>query len=147
MDAKAVEGSRMSISRLIVLTTPAFAVLLGAASPQVPQGRVYVLHSQSSGGCPSLDWHIVREANNVLAGMIAWDDMKAMARAAGIIDRNSQTFTMTAVEIGGQARTIKVDGTINNNGTVIANIKGPNVICNSVVVRAFLFPPSSDKRR
>src|SRR3954467_8679288 len=103
MDANAVKGCRMSVSRLVAITTPAFAVLLGAASPQVPQGRVYVLHSQPAGGCPSLAWHIVREANNVLAGMIAWDDMNTMARAAGIIDRKNQTFTMTAVEIGGQA--------------------------------------------
>jgi hypothetical protein len=129
----------MSVSRLIAIATPAYAILLSAASPEVPQGRIYVLHSQAAGGCPSLDWHIVVEPNDVVAGMIAWDDMKTMARATGTVDRKNHTLTMTAVEMGGQARTAKVDGTINDNATIIANIKGPNMTCNSVIIPAFVF--------
>jgi len=133
----------MPVGQLIAMGAAAFAVLVGAASPQVPEGRIYVLHSKATGACPSLDWHIVVEANDVLAGMIAWDDMKAMARATGTVNRQSNTFTMKAVEIGGQARTATVEGQIEENGTIIANIKGPNVTCDSVIVRAYVVAPDS----
>jgi len=133
----------MSIGRLIAMGVAAFAVSVGAASHQVPEGRMYVLHSKAVGACPSLDWHIVVEANDILAGMIAWDDMKTMARATGTVNRQSNTFTMKAVEMGGRARTATVEGRIEENGTIIANIRGPNVICDSVVVRAYVVAPNS----
>jgi hypothetical protein len=94
----------MSVGRLIAATSAAFGLWLGAAVAQVPQGRVYVLHSPAAGACPSLDWHIVVEPNDILAGLIAWDDMKTMARATGKVDRPNHTFTMTAVELGGQGQ-------------------------------------------
>ena len=77
----------MSVGRLIAAVSAALGLWLGAAVAQVPQGRIYVLHSPAAGACPSLDWHVVVEPNDILAGLIAWDDMKTMARATGKVDR------------------------------------------------------------
>jgi hypothetical protein len=135
-----VKISRHVHRRLIALGAAVSAVLLGAASPQMPEGRIYVLHSKAAGGCPSLDWHIVVEANDILAGMISWDNMQTMARATGKVNRRTNTFSMTAVEMGGQARTAKIAGKIEGNGMLVASIEGPNVSCYSVIVRAFPAP-------
>ena len=134
----------MTICRLIGASSAAFGVWFGVAFAQVPEGRIYVLHSPAAGACPSLDWHIVVEPNDILAGLIAWDDMKTMARATGKVDRPNHTFTMTAVEMGGQGRTATVDGTVKRDGTIIANINGPNVTCKSVTVRTYRVPPDGN---
>jgi hypothetical protein len=128
---------------LTAVGAAAFGVLTGAASPQSPETRIYVLHSRAAGTCPALDWHIVVEPNDVVAGMIAWNGMKRMARATGKINRRNNAFTMKAVEMGGAARTAIVDGQIGDDGTITANIKGPNVTCYSVIVR--VFDPSQTK--
>ena len=70
----------MSVGRLIAISSVTFGLGLGAGLSQVPEGRIYVLHSPAVGACPSLDWHIVVEPNDVLAGVIAWDDMRTIAR-------------------------------------------------------------------
>ena len=127
----------MLVGRLIAAAAMALVVLANAASSQVPEGRIYMLHSKAVGGCPSLDWHIVVEANDILAGLIAWNDMNTISRATGRVDRQNHTFSMTAVEMGAPARKATVDGQIGDNGTITANIKGPNVTCNSVIVRAY----------
>jgi hypothetical protein len=89
----------------LTLLVPALVVGLvarsNAAPPNVPEGRIYVLHSSAIGACPSLDWHIVVERNDVLAGMVAWDNMRTMARATGSVNRKDGTFRMTVVELGG----------------------------------------------
>jgi hypothetical protein len=98
---------------------------------QVPEGRIYALHSKAEGACPSLDWHIVVEPNGVLAGMIARDDMQTMARATGTINQENRTFSMIAKEIGGQTRTATINGQINGNRWITAKIKGPQGTCNA----------------
>ena len=103
----------------------------GMAWAQASVGSVYVFHSKAMGGCPSLDWHVVVGPNNTLAGMIAWDDMKAMAHATGTMGGGK--FTMTAKEVGGQGRTATVDGTVAA-GWLVANIKGPSVDCKDIKV-------------
>ena len=109
-----------------------------AVSPNLPEGRIYVLHSSATGSCPSLDWHIVVERNDVLAGMVAWDNMRTMARATGRVNRKAGTFQMTVVELGGRGRTAAVEGTIGVDGTATATIKGPAVSCESVTVRSYV---------
>jgi hypothetical protein len=71
---------------------------------QAPEGRLYVFHSKAMGGCPALDWHVTVGAGNALSGMIAWDDMKAMAKASGSLNMSNNTFSMTATEMGGEGR-------------------------------------------
>lgn len=115
----------------------AAALVAGATShqalAQAVQGNVYVFHSQPTGGCPTLDWHVVVGPNHSLSGMIAWDDMKAMARVTGTVDSDNK-FTMTAQEVGGQARSATVSGMVRKDGWLVANVKGPNVDCQGITV-------------
>jgi hypothetical protein len=112
--------------------------IASAQSGQVAQGinpgAVYTLHSRAQGSCPSLDWHLVVGPNNTLSGMVAWDDMKMMARATGTLDMSKRTFMLTAKEVGGEGRTAMVDGTVRMDGWFIANISGPGVACKEIKV-------------
>lgn len=112
----------------------------------MPEGSVYVLHSKATGGCPSLDWYIVVEANGTLAGMIAWDDMETMTKATGIVDRPHHTFTMIATEIGGRARTATVEGEAHDDGHLIASIKGPSITCTAVGIPINKAQPDAGRR-
>ena len=53
-----------AVSRLIAAAALALGVWPHAAVAQVPTGRIYVLHSQASHGCPPLDWHVVADAKD-----------------------------------------------------------------------------------
>ena|SRR5579863_3905713 len=112
-----------------------------AAAQGWPAGRVYAFHSGPQGGCPGLDWHIVATGSD-LNGMIAWDNMKAMARATGTLNLDAKTFQMTAKEVGGQERTATISGSVQPSGYLVANINGPNVSCKNVTVQWFVASPS-----
>src|ERR1700691_6208985 len=97
---------------MLTMGALAIAATCGAASAQsLPDGRIYVFHSKAAGGCPALDWHVVVGAGNSLSGMIAWNDMKSMAKATGSLGAD-KTFKMTAKEVGGAGRTATVDGQV-----------------------------------
>jgi hypothetical protein len=139
-------GTTMTRSKTIG-TMAVGALMLGslhsAATAQqvmLPEGRVYVFHSKPTGACPALDWHVVVGANNALSGMIAWDDMKAMASVSGSLTP-ARTFSMTAKEVGGQGRTATVSGQLRTDGWLIANVKGPKIECNNITVPWFTPPP------
>ncbi len=87
----------------------ASAQTTGAAAS--PIGRVYVAHSYASGGCPSMDWHVVLGADDTIAGTVGADDMKALFRVTGNYSPAKLTFRMYGNEIGG-TRTAVVNGTI-----------------------------------
>ena len=97
---------------------------LALAQQVAPEGRVYVFHSQKTGPCPELDWHVVVGANNALGGMVAWNGMKSMANVNGTISPN-RTFTMNGKEVG----------------YLIANVKGPSIECQGITVPWFTAPP------
>jgi len=124
----------MTVGKLMALSALIFGAFLSPVSAQMPEGSVYVLHSRAHGGCPSLDWYVVVEAGGTLAGMIAWDDMKTMTKAFGRVDRPHHTFSMIATEIQGQKRTATVEGKVESDGRIVANIKGPNVTCTAIAV-------------
>jgi hypothetical protein len=125
----------MNLTKLLAASALVIPCLSGVASAQgMPEGRVYSFHSKAQAGCPALDWHVVVEGNNALAGMISWNNMQSMARAAGTVNLQARTFQMTAKEVGGQGRTATVDGTVRQDGWLIANIKGPNVTCTGITV-------------
>lgn len=131
------------------LLASAFALIgiqapAGAESLRLPEDRMYVLHSKAVGGCPSLDWHITVEPSGVLSGLIAWDNLKSIARAAGTVDRQSRTFSMTATEIGGRARKAKIDGHIRGDGSMVATLRGERINCSAIVVPSYAGPPKSD---
>lgn len=123
----------MAIGKWIALATLVVVTPVGTAVAQMPKGSVYVLHSKPHGGRPSLDWYIVAETNNLLAGMIAWNDMKTMTKATGTVDRSRHTFTMAAAEIGGQGRIFKIEGKTEGR-RIVADIKGPGIACTAIAV-------------
>jgi hypothetical protein len=137
------DKKHVTVGKIVSVGLLAFAASTNVTTAQVPEGRIYALHSKAEGACPSLDWHIVVEPNGVLAGMIAWDDMKTMARATGRINQENRTFSMIAKEIGGQTRTATIDGQIEDNGWITAKIKGPQGTCNALVVPIFAVPPGT----
>jgi hypothetical protein len=67
--------------------------------------------------------------------------MKSMAHATGTVNMSARTFSMKAQEVGGQARTATVDGTVRGDGWLVANVKGPNVSCQGIAVPWFTPPP------
>ena len=134
----------MHIGRGLTIGALALTASFGVASAQgIPEGRVYTFHSSARASCPALDWHVVVGPNNTLDGMISWDSMKAMAHAAGTINPAARTFSMQAHEVGGQGRTATVDGTVRQDGYLVASIKGPNVACTGIQVPWFTPSPAA----
>jgi len=66
-----------------------------------------------------------------------------MAHATGTLNMAAKTFQMTAHEVGGQNRSATVDGSVRQDGYLVANIKGQNVNCTGVVVPWFVQPPAN----
>ena len=133
----------MKTMKLVAIGILAMTALSGIASGQqqqieLPPGRVYTFHSSPGSGCPGVDWHVVVQANNVLAGVVAWNDMQSLARVNGSLDRGTGAFEMTAQEVGGQGRTAKVSGKVDpGTGWLTADVEGPNVSCRSIQVPWF----------
>ena len=128
----------MHIARVLTVSVLALTASLGAASAQgFPEGRVYTFHSGAQGSCPALDWHVVIGPNNTLNGMIAWDDMKAIAHATGSLNPAARTFSMQVQELGGQGRSATVEGTVRQDGWMVANVNGQNVACTGIAVPWF----------
>jgi hypothetical protein len=109
----------------------------------LPPGRVYAFHSSPNGACPELEWHVVVGANDVLTGLIAWNNQQNIARATGSLNRQARTFQMSAQEVGGQGRTANISGTVGQDGWLLANIQGPTVNCQGIDVPWFVPPPSN----
>jgi hypothetical protein len=129
----------MHIARVLTVSALALTASLGVASAQVfPEGRVYMFHSKAQGSCPALDWHVVIGPNNTLNGIIAWDDMKAIAHATGSLDPTARTFSMQVHEVGGQGRSATVDGTVRQDGWLVGNVKGQDVACTGITVQWFV---------
>jgi hypothetical protein len=129
----------------ILLATMAAGALCGGAMlnrahAQVPPGTLYVFHSRPQGACPALDWHIVVGETGQLSGMISWNSMQSMAHATGSISAN-RSFTMTATEVGGAARTATITGQARTDGWLTADINGQGVACKGVTIPIFK-PPS-----
>ncbi len=99
----------------------AFAQAAGTSGPVV--GRVYVLHSNAAGECPSLDWHLVVGENNTLNGTVGANNMKTMFRVMGRYSADKTTFRLYGNEIGG-TRTAVVDGKIMPDNKLAATIDG-----------------------
>ena len=135
--------SAIKTMKLVAIGILAMTALSGIASGQqqqieLPPGRVYTFHSSPGSGCPGVDWHVVVQANNVLAGVVAWNDMQSLARVNGSLNRSTWAFEMTAQEVGGQGRTAKVIGKVDpGTGWLTADVEGPNVSCRSIQVPWF----------
>ena len=113
-------------------SSPSPAVM--AATQQLPPGRIYTFHSTPQSGCPGLDWHVVLVGDYTLDGIIAWNNMQSLAHANGSINPQTRTFQMTAQEVGGMGRTANINGTVRSDGYLFANITGPSVTCQGILV-------------
>jgi hypothetical protein len=114
---------------------------------RLPAGRLYVFHSGPGSGCPGVDWYIVAEAGDTLAGFIAWNNLQSLARATGSLNRRTGTFEMTAHEVGGQDRTVTVTGTVSpTSGWLTADVQGQDVSCRGIKVPWFTPPPAGPSR-
>jgi hypothetical protein len=142
--------------RFLAAAALALSTTLAFAQEAAPGDKVYVLHSEAQGTCPSLNWHVVATPAGVLSGMVAWDNMKMVASVAGTIDPlvpverfgkplggnpQARTFHMIATEVGGKDRIADITGTIEQNGWLSANIQGYGVACQNIKVPLFV-PPS-----
>ena len=139
--------------KLLAVTTLTLSVTPGLAQYVAPGDRVYVLHSEAQGSCPSLNWHMVASPDGVLTGIVAWDNRRVVAMLTGTImplvqverfgkplggDPHSRTFQGIATEVGGQNRVANISGTIEQNGWLNANIDGPGVVCRNLKVPLFV---------
>jgi hypothetical protein len=130
--------------KLIAASALAVAATCGVASAQiVPPGRIFAFHSGANGTCPSLDWHLVVGEDNALTGMLAWDDMKSMAKVTGKIGPD-RTFKLTATRVLGPSQGgATITGQVGTDGWLLADIHGPKVNCPGIKVPWFVPPPPS----
>jgi hypothetical protein len=98
------------IDAKIAVIALAAAASLSPALAQQGKPQLFAYHSEPvTGGCPGLDWHIMREPDGKLSGFVAWDRMQHMAHLAGSINKN-RNFVLDAKEEGGAGRTAVVHG-------------------------------------
>jgi len=142
-DASPVFGALAVAAAACTPKPPAPPPAATAAMQQLPPGRVYTFHSSAQSGCPGLDWHVVLTPDNMLDGMIAWNNWQSMAHATGSVNPQTRTFQMTAEEVGGRHRTADISGTVQTDGYLVANISGPNVNCQGIKVGWSVPPPPS----
>ena len=81
--------------------------------------------------------------DGTLDGVIAWNNMQSLAHASGSLNAQSKTFQMTALEVGGQHRTATINGTVMQNGYLVASVSAPNLNCHGITVPWFTPPPPS----
>ena len=105
------------------------------APPSGPVDRIYAFNSAAQAGCPGLAWYVTMHPDGVLSGTISWNNEQSVARVAGLANTLRGTFQMTATEVGGQGRSVNINGTVNSaDGWLIANIQGPNLSCQGIRV-------------
>lgn len=100
------------------------------ASAQAPEqawvksGTTYDNHSEAAGGCPALDWHIVRGPGGSLTGIVATDDMKTVFSVTGrIMEAN---IHLDGKEIAGPhpGTTGAVNGQLQSEGRIAMTVGG-----------------------
>jgi len=143
--------------RLLAVVVLALSTTLACAQENVPEGRVYALHSDAQGSCPSLNWHIVLSPDGVISGTLGSDNPKMVAMVAGALDpqvqvdryanpqarnRQDRTFSMIATELGTGYRVANITGIIDPNGWLSASVIGPGVACKNIRVPLFVSPSS-----
>ena len=158
--AKPRSNRRRLVSNLLIvmrlLAVLPLSTTLAVAQKTGPGDRVYDLHSEAQGSCPSLNWHMVASPDGVLTGMVAWDNQKVVAMVTGTImplvqieryggppsgNSQSRTFQGIATEVGGQKRIANISGTIERNGWLSANLEGSGVVCRKIKVPLFVPAP------
>ena len=132
-------GLNIKFLSLGIIAAPLFigsayhaALAQAAPTEMIPEGAVFVFHSAAVGACPSLDWHVVTGIKGNLGGIIAWDDMRSIARVRGHIGLD-RTFQMTASEMGGAQRRAVITGHVLPDGKMVADLKAPKIECHGII--------------
>jgi hypothetical protein len=95
-----------------------------ATALEPTRGEVLSFHSEGSGECPNLDWYLVVGANKQLTGLIAWDDMKNVARVSGSFAEDGK-FHLALQPVDGSASKGSVDGQLPEyTGWLTASVTG-----------------------
>ena len=124
---------------------PTYRAALAQAAPteMIPEGAVFVFHSAAVGACPSLDWHVITGIKGSLGGIIAWDNMRSIARVRGQIALD-RAFKMTAIEMGGAQRRAVIAGRVLPDGKMVADLKAPKIECHGIIATVWQpLPPAS----
>lgn len=119
------EYRQMSARRSIGVAAGVLIGIAGnAVALELTDDRVLSFHSQPSGGCPGLDWHLVAGTNNRLTGLIAWDDMKNVARVSGSANKDGK-FHLALQPLHGVSSEGSVEGQLPDyNGWLTASVTG-----------------------
>ena len=144
-----------------ILATLLLSSSIALAQKTAHGDRIYVLHSEAQGTCPTLDWHVVVSPAGVLSGTFALPDRKMVAMFAGSIlphvkaerfgrslDSNLQTqeFRMIASETSHNQRIANITGIIQPDGWMIAAVEGSGVVCKSIKVPLFVPAPEGERK-
>ena len=117
---------------ILVVRTAAIALAAAAAlNPALAQqdkGTLYAYHTGAAeGGCPPLDWHIIKAPDNKLSGFVVSERTEHMATLKGEANKNG-TFQLDLdpqmvpgatgkVTVNGSARGDYINLTIDGAGT------------------------------
>ena len=81
------------------------------------EGMVYSVHTEETGGCPALDWHVAVGPKDTLAGMVSQQNGRSIWKVSGTYTAD-HTFHLAANEACGQQRTGSVDGEFRPDGSL-----------------------------
>ena len=130
-----------------VLSAVAWNAAVAQPAPAyLKEGAVYSVHSIAQHGCPTLDWHIWVGPQDTLQGMISTEGVTPNAYAVkGAIGPN-RTFHLDGKQIGGAGATGSVDGTVRDDGTLVATMSklAPSSPCNDKTVYVKWFRRGND---
>jgi hypothetical protein len=122
----------MNIGVVLARLSVGCLATVAAVSPTIAQqskGRLYAFHSAPTGACPGMDWHVVLQPDQSLAGFIAWDGMKHIAKVSGKLE-TGRMFQMIAVEEGGAERHGTVKGQVEDS-FIVASLEGTKTGCDN----------------
>jgi len=134
---------------------------IALAQKTTPGDRVYVLHSEAQGTCPTLDWRVVVSPAGVLSGTFALPDREMVAAFSGSIlphvkaerfgpslgsNPQIQEFRMIASETSKRQRIANITGIIQPDGWMITAVEGPGVVCKSIKVPLFVPAPEGERK-
>ncbi len=131
----------MRPAAITLATILATSVTYGASmGEEAVKAGIYMLHSAAQGNCPPLDWHVVVKVDGTVAGVVSWDEMRSIAHVIGVVRSEDRAFHLYAKELRGEGLTAVIDGTIQDDGSLVMDIKGPNIDCRRVVVPRITMP-------
>src|SRR5664279_585927 len=113
----------------------AASAALNPALAQQDKGTLYAFHTRAAvGGCPPLDWHIVKEPDNKLTGFVVSERTHHMATLEGEANKNG-TFELDLDPqmVPGATGKVTVKGTTGGD-YINLSIDGPGTKCDGITL-------------